>query len=108
MISGQTARTLLETLHRLAREQGIAVIHITHFMHEVTEFQRVIVMNEGHIVMDGTPGTIFARSDELQTLGLDVPMVTRLGQRLRTQGWTQLPEVVLSAEQLKAALCSSN
>ena len=108
MISGQTARTLLETLHRLAREQGIAVIHITHFMHEVTEFQRVIVMNEGHIVMDGSPTTVFARSDELQSLGLDVPMVTRLGQRLRVQGWTRLPEVVLSPEQLKAALCSSN
>ena len=108
MISGQTARRLLETLHRLASEQRIAIIHITHFMHEVTEFQRVIVMNEGHIVMDGSPGTVFARSDELQALGLDVPMVTRLGQRLRTQGWTQLPEVVLSAEQLKAALCSSN
>jgi energy-coupling factor transport system ATP-binding protein len=108
MISGQTARTLLETLHRLAREQGITVIHITHFMHEVTEFQRVIVMNEGRIVMDGSPSIIFARSDELQALGLDVPMVTRLGQRLRAQGWTSLPEVILTPEQLKAALCSSN
>lgn len=108
MISGRTARMLLETLHRLAREQGIAVVHITHFMHEVTEFQRVIVMNEGHIVMDGSPATVFARSDELEALGLDVPMVTRLGQRLRIQGWTSLPEVILSPEQLKATLCSSS
>ncbi|GAC1391229.1 MAG: energy-coupling factor transporter ATPase [Ktedonobacteraceae bacterium] len=108
MISGHTARTLIDTLHRLAREQGIAVIHITHFMHEVTDFQRVIVMNEGHVAMDGTPATVFAHIDELQALGLDVPMVTRLGQRLRTQGWTQLPEVVLSTEQLKVGLCSSN
>ncbi len=108
MISGHTARSLIATLHRLAKEQDIAVIHITHFMHEVTEFQRVIVMNEGHIIMDGTPTTVFAHIDELQALGLDVPMVTRLGQRLRAQGWTSLPEVVLSTEQLKAGLCSSN
>lgn len=108
MISGHTARVLLDTLHRLARERGIAVIHITHFMHEVTDFQRVIVMNEGHIVMDGSPTTVFAHIDELQALGLDVPMVTRLGLRLRTQGWTRLPEVLLSPEQLKVALCSSD
>jgi len=108
MISGHTARTLIETLHRLAREQGIAVIHITHFMHEVTSFQRVIVMNEGHIIMDGPPASVFAHIDELQALGLDVPMVTRLGQRLRTQGWTRLPAVVLSTDELKAGLCSSN
>jgi hypothetical protein len=58
--------------------------------------------------MDGTPTTIFARADELQAVGLDVPMVTRLGQRLRAQGWIHLPEVMLSTEQLKVALCSSN
>ncbi len=108
MISGQTAHTLINTLHRLAREQGIAVIHITHFMHEVTQFQRVIVMNEGHIIMNDSPATVFAHIDELQVLGLDVPMVTRLGQRLRAQGWTRLPEVVLSTDELKAGLCSSN
>jgi energy-coupling factor transport system ATP-binding protein len=108
MISGQTARHLLETVQRLSRERGIAVIHITHFMHEITDFQRVIVMHDGHILMDGTPTTIFARVDELESVGLDVPMVTRLGYRLREQGWTHLPEVVLSAEQLKVGLCSSN
>lgn len=108
MISGETARHLLATVQRLSREHGIAVIHITHFMHEITDFQRVIVMHEGHILMDGTPTTVFARADELESVGLDVPMVTRLGLRLREQGWTYLPEVVLSAEQLKVGLCSSN
>ncbi len=108
MISGQTARHLLETARRLAQERGITVIHITHFMHEVIDFQRVIVMDAGHLVMDGTPAEIFARADELQAVGLDVPMVTRLGQRLRQQGWSQMPEVVLSVEQLKVGLCSSS
>lgn len=103
MISGHTARQLLDTLQRLVRERGITIIYITHFMHEVTDFQRVIVMDEGRILMDGTPADVFARADELRAVGLDVPMVTRLGQRLKTQGWTELPEVVLSSEELMEA-----
>jgi energy-coupling factor transporter ATPase len=108
MISGETARHLLETVHRLSRERGISVIHITHFMHEVTSFKRVIVMHEGSVLMDGTPASVFAHVDKLQEVGLDVPMVTHLGRRLRARGWTRLPEVVLSTEQLRAGLCSSN
>jgi len=101
MISGHTARQLLETVRRLASERGITVIHITHFMHEVSAFKRVIVMDEGRVLMDDTPANVFSRADKLRSVGLDVPMVTSLGQRLRAQGWTGLPEVVLSNEQLK-------
>jgi energy-coupling factor transporter ATPase len=107
MIPGQAGQQLLATLHRLNRERGITVIHITHFMHEVASFQRIIVMNAGHVLMDGSPTATFARAEELYTVGLDVPLVTHLGQRLRAQGWSDLPEVVLSIEQLKAGLCSS-
>ncbi|MFL5627607.1 MAG: energy-coupling factor transporter ATPase [Ktedonobacteraceae bacterium] len=109
MISGHTGRNLLTTVQRLAEEQGIAVIHITHFMHEITSFKRVIVMDEGRILMDGNPASVFARADELHAVGLDVPMITSLGRRLRAQGWVGLPEVVVSAEELKAGMqCSSN
>src|SRR5712691_11129634 len=83
MIPGHIARNLLQTAHRLSRERGITVIHITHFMHEVTNFQRVIVMDSGQVLMDGTPVEVFARADELLDVGLDVPMVTRLGSTLR-------------------------
>ncbi len=106
MISGHTARNLLQTVRRLASTQGLTVIHITHFMHEVTAFKRVIVMHEGSVLMDGTPAAVFARADELQAVGLDVPLVISLGQRLRAKGLTGLPEVVLSPEQLKVGLCS--
>ncbi len=101
MISGHTARQLLDTVRRLASERNITVIHITHFMHEVSAFKRVIVMDEGRIVMDGTPTDIFARADELRAVGLDVPMVTTFGQHLKAQGWIELPQVVLSTEELK-------
>lgn len=111
MISGHTTQHLLETVHRLARERGITVVHVTHFMHEIASFQRIIVLNEGHIIMDGPPASIFARAEELQAVGLDVPLVTHLGQRLRARGWSNLPEVVHSIEDLKkhlkAGLCSS-
>ena len=108
MISNHTARRLLDTVYRLSQERGISVIHITHFMHEVTGFKRVIVMHEGKVLMDDTPASVFARAGELQAVGLDVPMVTKLGRRLHQQGWSRLPEVILSIDQLKANLCSSN
>lgn len=108
MISGQTARHLLEMVQHLSRARAITVIHITHFMQEVTNFQRVIVMHEGQIMMDGTPGTVFAQVDALQAVGLDVPMVTRLGQRLHARGWTNMAQVVLSTDALKVGLCSSS
>ena len=108
MISGQTARHLLDTVQSLSQERGITVIHITHFMHEVSSFQRAIVLHEGQVLMDDKPATIFARADDLRAVGLDVPMVTQLGQRLRARGWPDLPEVVLSVEQLRSGLCSSN
>src|SRR5579859_1183100 len=102
MISSHTARRLLDTVQRLSQEHGITVIHITHFMHEVIDFKRVIVMHEGHVLMDGTPTDVFARANELHKVGLDVPAITSLGQHLRTKGWTGLPEVVLSTDQLKS------
>ncbi len=108
MISGQTARQLMQMMERLAREHGTTIIHITHFMHEIPMFKHVIVMHEGRIFMQGTPAEIFARVDELQAVGLDVPMVTHLGKRLYARGWNGLSEVILSTAQLEAGLCSSN
>nr|MBA2679784.1 ATP-binding cassette domain-containing protein [Ktedonobacteraceae bacterium] len=106
MISGHTARQLLAMVQRLAREQNIAVIHITHFMHEITTFDRVIVMDAGHILMDGSPTEIFAQAARLKSVGLDIPLVTELGNHLSAQGWTHLPTPLLSPEQLRAAIKS--
>ncbi len=108
MISGRTARQLLTTVRDLAREREMTVIHITHFMHEVVDFRRVIVMDAGRVLMDDTPGGVFARGTELQAVGLDLPAVTLLGQRLRARGLRGLPEVALTIDELKAALSASN
>src|SRR6266446_1489571 len=73
-------------------------------MHEITAFERVIVMDAGRILMDDTPANIFARGEELRAVGLDVPMVTRLGHHMKAHGWGGLPEVVLTTDQLKQAV----
>src|SRR5579884_503155 len=99
MLSRHTAQQLLRTVQRLARERGITILHITHFMHEIPAFERVIVMDAGRVLMDDTPANVFARGDELRAVGLDVPAVTRLGRYLKTHGWGKLPDVVLTAEQ---------
>ncbi|HJT56049.1 MAG TPA: energy-coupling factor transporter ATPase [Ktedonobacteraceae bacterium] len=104
MLSGHTAQHMLKTALRLSRERGITILHITHFMHELTAFERVIVMDAGRVLMDGTPADVFAHGDELRAVGLDVPAVTRLGSYMKAHGWRELPDVILTAEQLKDAV----
>ena len=71
---------------------------ITHYMEEVIEADRVIVMDDGKLVMDGTPKEIFSRVDELKTYRLDVPQVTELAYELRKAG-VDLPEGILTQEE---------
>src|SRR5258706_3643368 len=86
MIAPALARQLIALAHDLRRGTGTAVMHITHFMHEVVGFDRVIVMDSGRVLMEGTPREVFARADELRAAGLNVPLVAELGRRLRAQG----------------------
>lgn len=102
MIAPVLARALLRTAHDLRERLGVSVVHITHFMHEVTDFDRIIVMDNGRILMEGTPADIFARGDELATVGLDVPQVTKVGRLLRGRGMP-LPEPILTPQ----ALCDA-
>jgi energy-coupling factor transporter ATPase len=103
MIAPPLARQLLRLAHDLRDRLGVSIVHITHFMHEVVDFDRIIVMDKGHILMEGTPRDIFDRADELQDVGLDVPLVTRLGRRLAGRGISlELP--ILTAQQLAQQL----
>lgn len=80
-------KEVMDTICRLNREEGITVIHITHYMNEATMADRVLVMNEGSIILDGTPGEVFSRADELWNAGLDVPQTTELLWRMREAGY---------------------
>jgi energy-coupling factor transport system ATP-binding protein len=89
---------------RVLRREGIAVVLVTHFMHEAVEADRVVVMEGGRIIMTGPPREVFARVDELRALSLDVPLVTQLAVELRRLG-LPVPGEVLTVEELMAHLC---
>ncbi len=80
-------REVLETVHRLHREKGMTVLLITHHMSEAQEADRVIVLDDGKLCMDGTPQEIFPQVEKLRALGLDVPATVELCYALRQKGW---------------------
>mgnify|MGYP005757418703 FL=1 len=99
MLDPNGRREVIKTVHALNRAEGITVLLITHYMEEAVNADRVIVMDDGRIVMDGEPREIFSRVRELKSHGLDVPQVTELAFALREAGMP-LPEGILSREEL--------
>lgn len=97
-------RSLMETVKRLHREQGITVILITHFMEEAIEADRIVVLSKGQVVMEGTSREVYCREQEMKALGLDVPLAAEVAARLRRNG-LKLPEDIMTDEELAAALC---
>ena len=96
-------REVLSTIHRLNREKGITVVLITHHMNEAEEADRVIVMDHGQAVMDGTPRAVFSRVDELRSMGLTVPDTVDLLSRLRESG-LDVPLEALTVEECAEAI----
>ncbi len=92
-------REVVDTVRQLNREEGITVILITHYMEEVINADRVIVMDEGKVVMTGTPREIFSRVADLKKIRLDVPKVTELAYMLKGEG-VPLPDGILTIEEL--------
>lgn len=95
---------VLETVRRLNREEGITVLHITHYMEEAVGADRIVVMEAGRIVMTGTPAEVFQRVDELKAMGLSVPQAAELADRLRKRG-VQVPPDVITVDELVGFLC---
>lgn len=87
MLDPAGRKEVMGTITRLNREENLTVIHITHYMNEATMADRVIVMSEGSVVMDGTPREVFSRAPELWKANLDVPQTTELLWRLREAGY---------------------
>ena len=103
MLDPNGRKEVIHTVHELNRQEGITVLLITHYMEEVNDADRVIVMDGGHVVMDGTPREIFSRVEELHSYRLDVPQVTELAYELKKSG-VELPDGILTKEELMAAL----
>lgn len=103
MLDPNGRKEVLRTVEELRKKEHVTVILITHYMEEVIGADRVIVMDKGHVVMDGTAKEIFSQVELLKKYRLDVPQVTLLGYELKQKGY-DIPAGILSVEELIVAL----
>jgi energy-coupling factor transport system ATP-binding protein len=103
LLPAPVAVRLISTIRDLNRREGMGVLHVTHSMSEAVLFDRVVVMDAGRKVMDGTPAEVFRRVDELREIGLDVPLAASLAHRLRSRG-VPLEGDILNPADLRVAL----
>ena len=104
MLDQNGRKEVIHAVEKLRREKNVTVILITHYMEEVVDADQVFVMDDGRIVMHGTPREIFSRVDELKKYRMDVPQVTMLADELIHRG-VDLPKGILRREELVEALC---
>ena len=103
MLDPNGRKEVLRTVEELRKREKVTVILITHYMEEVVGADRVIVMDKGHIVMDGTTKEVFSQVETLKKYRLDVPQVTLLAHELKKKGY-DIPDAVLTTEELVEAL----
>ena len=99
MLDPRGRAEVLSAVEKLHDEQGMTIVYITHFMEEAIAADRIVLMDAGRIVMDGTPREIFAQPERVRALGLDVPLAADLAERLR-RGGRDLPQDILTDEEL--------
>lgn len=95
---------VIETISRLNKEEGITIVLITHFMEEAVKADRVVVMDEGEIILNGTPSEVFSKVSELKKIGLDVPQMTELAYELNLAG-LGIKEDILTIEEMVNEIC---
>ncbi len=91
MLDPSGRKEVIDTIKRLNKDENITILHITHYMDEVVDADRIIVMDEGKIAMEGTPREVLCQVEKLKELSLDVPQITELAYSLRDEnmsmGW---------------------
>src|SRR5699024_9711130 len=96
-------KEVMDTIKKLNKEQNKTIVHITHYMEEAVEADRIVVMEKGQIIMEGTTREVFSKVKEMKEIGLDVPQVTELAYELRKEG-IDIPSDILTVEELVMAL----
>lgn len=104
MLDPAGRREVMATMDMLNREKHIAILNITHYMEEAVHADRIIVVNDGRVYMEGTPAEIFSRVEDLHAIGLEAPQGTELLFALRKEGCA-LPDGCISDEACIEALC---
>ena len=103
MLDPRGREKVMDTIHHLNRDFGITVVSITHYMEEAAQADRVLVMSEGHVVMEGTPKEVFSQTEKVRSLRLDVPQAAELRDELVKAG-LNLPEGIITEDECAAAL----
>lgn len=103
MLDPQGRDEVISTILRLNEERGITVILITHYMEEAVLADRVVIMDSGTVLLDGTPSEVFEQNELLKKHRLNVPQATELNHRLKGCGW-DLPDCILNEEECVQAL----
>ena len=103
MLDPSGRREVMDTLERLNHEEGMTILHITHYMEEAVRADRVIVIDHGQTALMGTPKEVFSQVDAMRRLGLDVPQMTELAYELRKAG-VKIPADILTVEEMVEAL----
>ena len=103
MLDPNGRKEVIKTLHELNEKENVTVLLITHYMDEVIGADRVIVMDDGKVVMQGTPKEVFSQVEKLKSYRLDVPQVTELAWELKKAGMP-LPNGILTVEEFTEAL----
>ena len=104
MLDPSGRKEVVKTIEYLNKDEKITVIHITHYMDEAINADRVLVMDKGKIVISGTPKEVFSKVDELKSLGLDVPQVTLVSHKLKKLGY-EISDDNLTVSELVEELC---
>lgn len=104
MLDPSGRKEVINTIKKLNKEENKTIIHITHFMDEAVDANRVIVMEKGKVIMEGKPREIFSQVEKLKNLGLDVPSMTELSYELKKQN-IDISSDILTVEEMVESLC---
>lgn len=104
MLDPSGRKEVMNTIKRLNKEENITIMHITHFMEEAVDADRVIVMEKGKKVLEGTPKQVFSKVEKLKSIGLDVPYMTELSKELKEEGM-DIECDILTVDEMVMKLC---
>ena len=104
MLDPSGRKEVMQTIKRLNKEEGITIVHITHFMDEAVNADRIIVMEDGEVVLEGKPREVFSMVEQLKAIGLDVPQVTEVAFQLNQAG-VPIESNILTVDEMVIRLC---
>lgn len=104
MLDPSGRRDVLKTIKEVNEVYGITVVLITHYMDEAAQADRIVVIDDGKIKMEGIPREIFSQVDKMKSIGLDVPQVTELAYELQKEG-INISKEILNVDEMVNAIC---